>query len=311
MTEIATPETGALAVRSGQTDWTPAQYEALKAIGLGGAPRGVALQFLTTCQRTGLDPWARQIYLLAVGNSFVTMTGIDGYRVIAKRTGKYRGQLPVEWCDDDGLWRDVWLRSDPPRAARVGVLHDDYREPVYGVALYDEYVATTTAGKPNATWQKRPAGQLAKCAESLALRRAFPNDLAGLYTREEMEQSGTRAHIVDAPAPDDAPTAPPRAVDKIRADALDAAAALDPQRLRALWREASGNGQLEIVTAGPTGEVGDIVPLREFLEHCAATIRQATMPPPPDRSEATNEPGPIPGHPPSDAADTGDLGAAP
>jgi hypothetical protein len=66
------------------------------------------------------------------------------------------------------------------------VLRDDFKEPLWAVAHYDEYVQKKQDGNPNTMWAKMPANQLAKCAESLALRRAFPRQLSGLYTREEM-----------------------------------------------------------------------------------------------------------------------------
>jgi hypothetical protein len=101
---------------------------------------------------------------------------------------------------DKGEWVDAWVRElhgaklangkpDPdahPLAARVAVLRKDWTEPLYAVATWEEYVQTTSQGRTTSMWLQRGAGQLAKCAEALALRKAFPQDLSGIYTDDEM-----------------------------------------------------------------------------------------------------------------------------
>lgn len=156
--------------------------------------------FCYQAKRTGLDPLARQIYLVSRydsrSNKYVgtIQTGIDGFRVIAQRTGEYEGQTPPEWCGADGVWKSVWTDAKPPFAARVGVFRKGFRQACYGVALWSEYkqeYKDRSSGKYELTpmWKRMPAGQLLKCAEALALRRSFSSDLSGLYTHDEMGQA--------------------------------------------------------------------------------------------------------------------------
>lgn len=165
-----------------------------------GATNDELQLFMGQCQRTGLDPFSRQIYCIQreswdkkTGGMVATMTtqtSIDGFRVIAERTGKYAGQVGPLWCGEDGVWHDCWLANEYPKAAKVGILRHDFKEVLWGVALFRSYAAKKKDGEIMGLWAKMPDVMIAKCAEANGLRKAFPNDLSGLYTSEEMQQAG-------------------------------------------------------------------------------------------------------------------------
>lgn len=154
-------------------DWNDDKIELIKRTIARGVTTDELDLFISVCRRTGLDPMAKQIYAIKRGNVMSIQVGIDGYRLVAERSGKYGGQIGPEWCDADGKWTDVWLGAGPPAAARVGIVRKDWAQPVWAVARFKSYQ------QQSSLWQQMPDQMLAKCAEGLAFRKAFPQELSG------------------------------------------------------------------------------------------------------------------------------------
>ena len=232
--EFRTPR-GSLTLRPNQTELDPIQRASLVAIGIDvvGDPQVIPhwRAFMHMCQANGLDPWAREAYLIGRGKgdkrTYTKQTGIDGYRKMSARTGRFIRVADTLWtgADDDdqsyyrderGVMRRVWYDQWPasrgfPGAAKVIIEHYDEAnnvvrtEAVADWAMYAPFSdkwegygqsrkkVIGADGKPEQTlndmWAKGYAHMLAKCAEALAHRKAFPAASGGFLTHEEMHQA--------------------------------------------------------------------------------------------------------------------------
>jgi phage recombination protein Bet len=175
--------------------WTPEQTQLIATTIAPGCSSDELRLFAYACQRTGLDPFSKQIYAIKRGGKMTIQAGIDGLRAIAERTGELDGSH-TEWCGDDGQWSDVWISAKPPAAAKTTIWRKGSSHPFTGVARFADY----NAGQ--GLWSKMPAAMIAKCSEALALRKAFPANLSGVYSTDEMEQQAIEPVTVAAvPAP--------------------------------------------------------------------------------------------------------------
>lgn len=181
-------------------EWDPEQIRVLRDTYAKNLDDAEFALFGQVCRRTRLDPFRKQIYAIkrpewdpvTKTNSWkVTFqTSIDGFRAIAARTGLDDGQSPPQWCGPDAQWSEIWAGNGDPHSARVTVYKKGRTHGFPGTARYSAYVQTTKDGSPTKMWKKMGAEQLAKCAEALALRKAFPEELGGVYTHDEMAQAG-------------------------------------------------------------------------------------------------------------------------
>jgi len=166
-------------VESMPLEYNPEQVELLKNTVCKGASNDELKFFLYVCQKTGLDPFLKQIYSIPRGGMRTIQTSIDGLRLIADRSGKYapsdKETIFQYDADESLLSAVVYVKKMTPD----GTWHE-----VCAKALFKEY----NPGN-NTFWKKMPHVMLAKCAEALALRKAFPAEMAGIYIKEEMDQA--------------------------------------------------------------------------------------------------------------------------
>lgn len=171
-----------------QAGWTRKQIELLKRTYAKGATDDELMLFKHQCERTGLDPFNKQIHFIKYKDGSVHFhTAIDGFRSLADKTGLYVGNDDYRY--DDGLTEYEHIkagRGNHPETATATVykLLNGERIAFSATARWGEYFVSTSP-----LWRKMPYLMLGKCAESLALRKAFPKELGGLYTHDEMMQA--------------------------------------------------------------------------------------------------------------------------
>lgn len=200
---------------------------------LGGASKEEAQVLLATVARRRLDPFSKQVYFVKRYDAakreevWAIQTSIDGLRAIAERTGKYDGQDEPQYGEDEA-----------GKFCKVKVYRKDWSagRGVVGIAYLAEFIQKKRDGTVTQFWARMPRLMLAKCAEALALRKAFPEDTAGLYIPEEMpETPAVEAHV----EPKRIEAAPVEAkVVEVKAEPIAApprAAPKPPAYVAALW----------------------------------------------------------------------------
>jgi hypothetical protein len=262
-----------------QLELTDAQWASFAAEFCKGFTKEQQDVCRTFCQVRGLLPgkhvifnlrqsseWDESVHAKVKVTKIIFMTTIDASRLIAERTKLYNGQAPEQYIylDENGsptIVSEIPLPQLPlpakgtaalprePWAVKTTVYRKDFSQPVSSIARFDAYAATynTNDGpKLNDMWARRGPEQLAKCSEMLSLRKAFPEELGGIYIAEELKPDHdepttpvTPASVVPLP-----PTVPK--VDQTPAVGTDAPR---PGEIKEKIKEALPN--LEKVLANP------------------------------------------------------------
>jgi hypothetical protein len=148
------------------------------------------------CRSRGINPFSNHVYHKKQWNDdsrqpeILLLLKLDGFRSAADDTGLFRGTLGPYWCGEDGRWSDVWLSSEFPYAARVGVKREGFPEPIWRTAKWSEFAQYTDDACTVLVdhWYRMPAHMLGVRAEVIAFRAAFPEKLGGVYLPDELER---------------------------------------------------------------------------------------------------------------------------
>lgn len=164
------------------------KIELIKRTVCVGASNDELQLFLHVCTKTGLDPFMKQIYAIKRGGKMTIQTSIDGFRLTADRTGCYAPGRESSFVYDSEaklISATAYIR----KKTLDGTWHE-----VCGTAHWAEFYPGN-----NSFWGKMPHVMLGKCAEAVALRRAFPAELSSVYTADEMQQADTSEEVSQAP----------------------------------------------------------------------------------------------------------------
>lgn len=243
---------------------TEAQWRTLMNSLYPGAKGESVLLVWDYCQARKLDPLKKPCHIvpmeIKVGDKYewrdVVMPGIYELRTTAQRTGEYLGHSKPEYGeehDTKGVKAPLWC------AMTIYRWNAEARQRVeFPVAVYfREVVATKRDGTPNSRWAKAPIQMLTKCCEAAGLREAFPDEIGGEHTAEEMD--GQRAIAISANGLDDKalPTlVKPEGYDDWITD-LTASADEGDAKLSATWKASRAANRQYFLTTEP--EVWDLL----------------------------------------------------
>lgn len=218
----------------GVIEFAPKQLELIRRTVAADLNHDEFDMFISIAKNNGLDPFKKQIHAVvyskdnAAKRKVSFITGIDGYRAIAQRSGLYRPDEDAPAIEVDEAKKDPDSNPEGIVSASVTVYRygpDGKWYPVTGRAYWEEYAPLRESdsdyewidtgevwedsGKPkkkkvkksgasgkrcldtSGQWGRMPRTMLAKCAEANALRRGWPEDLGNLYVDAEMDRATT------------------------------------------------------------------------------------------------------------------------
>ncbi len=175
---------------------TRIQIDLIKRTIAKGASDDELKLFIQVCKGAQLNPFMKQVFLVPRWDSKegketrAIQVSIDGFRAIAESSGKYAGSDDIifegeEFATVEKDKKEIQIVAPSKAKAVVYKVIDGQRYPFGATARWSEYYPGKKLGFQ---WHIRPYLMLGKCAEALALRKAFPKLLSGMYVQEEMEQ---------------------------------------------------------------------------------------------------------------------------
>lgn len=153
--------------------------------------------FIEYCRSTGLNPFKKEIWFIKTPGyrkkdgtmtapRVQIMTGINGYLTIANRHPEF-----------DGMTCEILMDENRKIIGATATVHrKDRKYPSVATALMEEYYKPNPYGNKG-VWEQMPSIMIAKCAKSLALREAFPQELGGTYTDAEMPTTHAAPKVVE------------------------------------------------------------------------------------------------------------------
>lgn len=183
----------------------PTHLKELEAAGIipQATPAAQLFIFAKICTDKKLSPFSKQIHLTRYntreGMKYSIIVGIDGYRSLAARTGLHAGTDDAKFdVMPDGSYKtaaELTAAGKKPVSATVTV----YKVLTSGAWASFSHTAVLSEFQGQQKWQSMPFQMLAKVAEAFALRKAFPDELAGLsITEEEHAYADTQQDQPDA-----------------------------------------------------------------------------------------------------------------